>query len=245
MITGVLMNWRRPANVARIVAGWKSGGIVTEAIVWNNNPDPQFALPKGLPCKVVQAGQDMGLYTRFAVACLAQNECLLIQDDDLELPTESLRRLHEAWGRDPDILHGIFGRAPKRDGSYAQNVLGNADAPVVLTRVLLAHRCSFPEFFRVASAFEEIQRQSRPFGNGEDIILSYATRRSSGRLNRLHAIPVHELPAPHAMHGRNWAAHIAHRTRLLRACEDWLAASCYGPLPSDGTMKTWEELHAS
>jgi hypothetical protein len=58
------MNWRRPANVARIVAGWKSGGIVTEAIVWNNNPDPKFAVPLGLPAKVISTRQDLGLYPR-------------------------------------------------------------------------------------------------------------------------------------------------------------------------------------
>lgn len=31
-----------------------------------------------------------------------------------------------------------------------------------------------------------------------------------------------ELPASHSIHGRNWQAHINHRTRLLRACEAWL-----------------------
>jgi hypothetical protein len=182
---------------------------------------------------------------------------VLIQDDDLELPADSLRRLHEAWQRDPDILHGVFGRATKRDGSYAQNLLGDADAPVVLTRVLLAHRRYMAEFFQVAPAFAEIQQDSRPFGNGEDIILSYVARHSSGRLNRVHAIPVHELPAPHAMHGRNWAAHIAHRSRLLKACEAWLQPSARvddivqpgirycDELQPDRTMKSWEELHAS
>jgi hypothetical protein len=244
MITGILLNWRRPANVGRIVAGWRSGGIVTEAIVWNNNPDPNFAPPAGLPAKVIHAAQDLGLYTRFAAACLASNECVLIQDDDVEVPAGSLRRLYEAWLSDPAILHGVFGRAPKRDGSYAKDVRGNSNAPVVLTRVLLAHRRHAAEFFQVAPAFEHIQRHSRPLGNGEDIIFSYVARRSSGRLNRVHDLFVLELPAPDAIHSRNWAAHIAHRSRLLRACEDWLAASCYGPLPSDGTTQTWKEAHA-
>ena len=257
MITGVLMNWRRPANVARIVAGWHAGGIVNEAIVWNNNPDPKFAVPQGLPAKVISTRQDLGLYTRFAAACLAANKCVLIQDDDLELSVESLRRLYEAWQGDPDVLHGVFGRAPKWDGSYAKNIVGTGNVPVVLTRVLLAHRRYAAEFFTVAPAFDAIQRDSHPFGNGEDIILSYTARSSSGRLNRVHDIPVRELPAPHAMHGRSWAAHIAHRTRLLQACEAWLQPSarvddvvqpeiryCDEDRPNV-TAKTWEELHAS
>jgi len=45
---------------------------------------------------------------------------------------------------------------------------------------------------------------------------------ASGRLNRVHRVAVNELPAPHSIHGRNWKGHVAHRTRLLRACEAWL-----------------------
>ena len=219
MITGVILNWKRPANVERIVAGWQAGGLVTEALIWNNNGAAPLRHDWA---KVVNAGHDLGLYTRFAAACLARHECVLIQDDDLELPVESLRTLLDAWQRESDILHGVFGRAPKPDGSYARNVGGNADAPIVLTRVLVAHRRYAAQFFEVAPAFEAIQRDGRPAGNGEDILFSYVARRDSGRLNRIHRIDVKELPAPHSIHGRNWKHHIAHRTRLLRACEAWL-----------------------
>lgn len=218
-VTGVLLNWKRPVNVARILSGWKTSGLVDEAIVWNNNPDASF---RHQWAKVVNADRDLGLYTRFAAACLARNDCLLIQDDDLELPGDSLQKLYDAWQRDPDIIHGIFGRAPKPDGSYARNVNGNAEVPVVLTRVLIAHPRYAVEFFQHASRFDDIQRDGKPTGNGEDIIFSYVARRASGRLNRVHRVPVNELPAPHSIHGRNWKAHVAHRFRLLRACEAWL-----------------------
>ena len=127
MITGVILNWKRPANVERIVAGWRAGGLVTEAFIWNNNGASPLRHDWA---KVVNAGQDLGLYTRFAAACLAQHECVLIQDDDLELPVESLRTLLAAWERDPDIVHGVFGRAPKPDGSYARNIGGRRQIPL-------------------------------------------------------------------------------------------------------------------
>lgn len=220
MITGVLLNWKRPQNVRRIVAGWRASGIVNEAIVWNNNAAAPLApLPEA---KVINAAQDLGLYTRFAAACLARSPCILIQDDDLELPPASLAALYAAWQADPDVLHGVFGRAPKRDGSYARNIQGNADAPVILTRVLLAHRRYVADFFDVAPEFDAIQREGKPVGNGEDILFSYTAMRYTGRLNRVHRLPVTELPAPHSIHGRNWSAHLKHRTRLLRACEAWL-----------------------
>ncbi|MCA9270488.1 MAG: glycosyltransferase [Planctomycetales bacterium] len=218
-VTGVILNWKRPTNVARILSGWQASGIVNEAIVWNNNPAATFRHPWA---NVVNAAQDMGLYTRFAAACLARHDCVLIQDDDLELPAESLRALVDAWQDDPDIIHGVFGRAPKPDGSYARNIGGDADSPVVLTRVLVAHRRYASQFFQVAPAFDDIQQGGKPVGNGEDIIFSYVARKASGRLNRVHRVAVNELPAPHSIHGRNWKGHVAHRTRLLRACEAWL-----------------------
>jgi len=218
-VTGVMLNWKRPANVARILSGWQAGGIVTEAIVWNNNPAATF---RHQWARVINSSQDMGLYTRFAAACLASNDCVLIQDDDLELPAESLQALLDAWENDPDIIHGIFGRAPKPDGSYARNVGGDTESPIVLTRVLLAHRRYASQFFRFARTFDDVQREGKPTGNGEDIIFSYVARRASGRLNRVHGVSVNELPAPHSIHGRNWKGHVAHRSRLLRACEQWL-----------------------
>jgi hypothetical protein len=220
MITGVILNWKRPLNVERILHGWRVGGLVAEAIVWNNNPDAPFRHDWA---KVVNAGQDLGLYTRFAAACLAQHACVLIQDDDLELPTDSLRQLYAAWQRDPEVLHGIFGRGPKPDGSYAQNLLGDMEVPIVLTRMLLASRHYAAQFFEVAPTFDRIQRDGSPIGNGEDILFSYVVRRESGSLNRVHRIPVHELPAPHSIHIRYRNAHVAHRTRLMRACEEWLS----------------------
>jgi hypothetical protein len=220
MITGVILNWKRPANVQRIVEGWLAGGLVTEAIVWNNNASAPLESIDG--AKVVNAGQDLGLYTRFAAACLAQHECILLQDDDLELPPTSLAALHAAWQADPAVLHGVFGRAPRADGSYARHVLGDMHVPIVLTRVLLADRRYAASFFDVAAGFASIQREARPQGNGEDILFSYTARRISGRLNRVHRVPVTELPSPDSIHRRNWQDHISHRTRLLRACEAWL-----------------------
>jgi hypothetical protein len=218
-ITGIILSWKRPANVARIVDGWRDSGLLAEGIVWNNNPDEVLHHDWA---KVINAQQNFGVYPRFAAACLAQNECILIQDDDLEMPRDSLRALHEFWEQDPAILHGVFGRAPKPDGSYAMEIHSDGEAPIVLTRVLFTQRRYVRDFFRVAEEFEEIQRGTDIAQKGEDIIFSYVAMRHSGRLNRIHQLPVVELPAPHSIHGRDWQAHLAHRTCVLRACEAWL-----------------------
>ena len=215
-VTGVLLNWKRPDNVARIVAGWRASGIVDEGIVWNNNPDVTLSLDGW--ATVVNATRDLGLYTRFTAACLARNECVLIQDDDILLPAESIATLHEAWRSRPDILHGVFGRAPNARGRYVVRDLIGADVPVVLTRALLTHRLHAARFFEFAAAFEALQRGGRPQGNGEDILFSYAVMRHSGRLNRTHRVPVLELPSPDAINARHRRRHFAHRMQLMDAC---------------------------
>jgi len=218
-VTGVILNWKRPDNVHRILAGWESGGVVAEGIVWNNNPATTFRHPWA---SVVNASRDMGLYTRFAAASLSRYECVVIQDDDLELPVESLLDLVDAWRAEPDIIHGVFGRKPRPDGSYGRGVSGDSMAPIVLTRALVARRCYAAQFFQVAPIFADVQSGAKPAGNGEDIIFSYVAQHATGRLNRVHRLAVNELSAPHSIHRRNWKHHVAHRSRLLRACESWL-----------------------
>jgi hypothetical protein len=217
---GVLLNWKRPRNVRKIVAGWQAAGLA-QGIVWNNNPDAQ--LPAHPWAQVINTRSDMGLYTRFAAACLAHYDCVLIQDDDIALPPDSIRRLFAFWKKEPSILHGIFWRKPNSDGSYALFGKGDEETPIVLTRILMTRRLYAADFFHHLPWFAEIQKSSQPFGNGEDIIFSYIARLGAhGRLHQTHDLPVMELPAPHPIHQSDPQRHVAHRTKLLRACEHWL-----------------------
>lgn len=231
-VSAVVLNWARPRNVDRIIRSWAAGGIVRDAIVWNNRgespywPHPPAPEAPGFSLRVINASADCGLYSRFAAGLLARHDCVLIQDDDIELPPATLAALVRAHVADPLVLHGIFGRAPRRDGSYARAVRGDAEVPVVLTRALVTDRSNFAEFFRYAPIFDGIQRDSSPAGNGEDIIFSYVARNRLGQPNRIYSLPKIELDDHDAMNGRDRAAHVAHRSRLLRACELWFGRTC-------------------
>jgi hypothetical protein len=159
------------------------------------------------------------------MASLAKNDCILLQDDDIEVPSPSLLALHQAWQAEPDLIHGVFGRRPKVDGSYALKAKGNKEVPVVLTRILLAHRKYAFKFFETAEKFSDIQQGGNPAGNGKDILFSYTVRRITGRFNRIHKLSVKELPSPFAINGRDRKGHLQHRSRLLRACESWINQS--------------------
>jgi hypothetical protein len=241
MITAILQNWKRPANVTRIVRTLATYPPITEILIWSANP--QCPLPAGLPARITESRDDWGLYARFLLGCYARNDCVLIHDDDLLVPLASLTRLYQAWQRDPDRLHSAHGRRPKADGTYADTVR-SGPAPIVLTRCTMAHRAYFPDFFAAAPAFETIQREGNPAGNGEDILLSYVAQKTSGEMNAVHEVPVHELPAPHAIHQRDWYRHCAHRTKLMHACDAWLQSAPHRRRSPDG-LTTWEELHVS
>lgn len=218
MITGVLLNWKRPNNVRRILASWRAGGVVTAAIVFSNNGPVKDGW-----ATVIQANRDCGLYSRFAAALLAKTNCVLWQDDDLLLPTMTLHKLSCEYLTYPDVLHGVFGRAPGKDGGYSgTNARGLV--PVVLTRVVMGHRRHAVNFFRYADQWATVQLDGAPGGlPHDDILFSYgAVHTNHGRLNRVHALPVEELPAPHAIHARHgWDSHAAYRDKLMRTYEEW------------------------
>lgn len=221
MLTGVLLNWKRQKNVARILDAWRTSAVVNSAIVWNNNKATHL-MHAWKHASIVNASRDMGLYTRFAAASLAQTEFVLIQDDDLLLPESTVARLLTAAQHEPNIIHGIFGRRPKADGTYAESLLGNMQVPIVLTRALVVRYELAAKFLANASFFDPLQVASKPQGNGEDIIFSYLAIKESGKLNRIHLLDVEELPAHDAIHKR--AGHTEHRTRIMQACIEWARA---------------------
>lgn len=216
-LSAVLLNWKRPDNVARIVESLAGHPLIDDITVWNNNPASQLALPAEVR---VISSPDLGLYTRFAAGCLARHQTLLIQDDDLLLPAETITALDEQAGREPAILHGIFGRGATSDGKYASRI-DEGPAPIVLTRALVCPRSYCGRFFVHAPWFDEVQRDSEPYGNGEDIIFSFVAMKASGKLNQVSKLPVVELPAGESICGRS-PSHKEHRTRILRACIRWL-----------------------
>lgn len=219
MISSMLLNWKRPANSRQIISGWEQSSLITEVFVWNNDIATSVRTLNA-SALTVDASANAGVYPRFLLPCLATNECVLIQDDDLLIPEDTIARLYCHWKRDPYVIHGIFGRNRRSDGTYGAAVLGDREAPVILTRIAMLHRMYFSLFWSCVNDFRAIQRAAIPKGNGEDIIMSYVVRRHSGRLNKVHRLKVIELPAPYAI--CDLETHYLHRTRLMHFCEQWL-----------------------
>lgn len=219
MITAVMLHWKREKNAKKILRAMEDDPLINEAIVWNNRAKVPF---RDDWATVIESSRDMSLTTRFAAAALAKNTCVLIQDDDLLLPQETVRGLFQKWLETPDILHGLDGRGKNENGEYANAFRGDRDVPIVLTRALLMHRRLAGEFFAAYGNFEDLLTKGIPRGNGEDIVLNYVAQRLSGRWNRIHNLPRTELPDPHAIHRRS-SNHNSYRTQVMRRSEEWLA----------------------
>jgi len=216
--TAVMLNWDRPENVTRIVESWERSPFVKRGIVFSNKSD----LPDLAPIAVgVRSSEDLGLSTRFLAGLMSDDDVLLIQDDDIILPDQTLEVLLRAREKDPEVLHGIIGRRPKQDGSYARILYRvEADVEVVLTRALVCTKSHCLDFFMHQDEFRLID-QGVPRGNGEDIVFSFIAMARSKRLNRIHNLSWTELPDRSSISSR--PGHWSHRTRVLRYCTDWLS----------------------
>jgi len=206
MITFVILNWRRQANVDAILAALDGIDAITERIVWNNNPGVTYANPAAV---VINSGRNFGFDARYAIAALARNDCVLFADDDLRLPPETIDALYAAWSAEPELVHGLYPRVARPDGSYARWLNEEPDyagcrAIILAGRATMFSRSLLPAFFQarglsaVAALRDRFEARGLAPNNGDDLLMSYAAYWQSARLNRAHKLRVIELPAPHA-----------------------------------------------
>lgn len=217
MISVVSLHWKRTDNTRLITQTLVKHPLVSEVIVWNNNPDvPTVHCSDEVT--VVDSSKDLGLNTRFAAAALAANDCILTVDDDILPHNLAVESLYEFWKSEPEVIHTLHGRTPNEANEYANDVLPvepYAESEIALTRCTMYNRKYARMYLDVEPKVREFDHDTK--NNGEDIILSYIARSSSGKDVRVYNLPVSELPAPFAIHGR--AGHRQYRTLLMRSCQ--------------------------
>lgn len=222
MLTVVLLNWARPENVLRNIGMYAGFSIVKQVICFNNGAP--LACDK-LPPKAVliEASQDVGLYSRFAAASLATTEAVLHTDDDLFVPEPTLSHLYHSWLQRPGNCHGLYGRSVHQ-GYDPRDAFGEVE--VVLTRALVCSRRISVAASHATPRFEDLACE--PVGNGEDIILSFAAMADSRQPNRSYPLPHVNYPGfggkddaakSTAIHLR-WPGHRAHRGRVVERCRE-------------------------
>src|SRR5215472_472051 len=74
----LLLNWKRPANLMRILAAEAGCKKVQEILVFNNNDSAPFHYPHP-KVKILNASTAFGLRVRWVLAALAEGQCLIFQ----------------------------------------------------------------------------------------------------------------------------------------------------------------------
>lgn len=214
--TAIMLSWKREENVQRICSAWRDSAHISAGIVFSNANN----LPELRDMAEVRSSVDFGLKTRFIAGLLAETDTILIQDDDILLPDSSIERLLQHHEKDKDVVHGIFGRNPKPDGTYAKIVDNQEkDVDVVLTRALVCSKSKCADFFQLEHEFPCLLT-GVPKGNGEDIVFSFVSMLKSNRQNKVHKLSYTELADDFAISKR--PGHWDRRTEVLRFCSDWL-----------------------
>jgi hypothetical protein len=228
----VILNWRRPANVRTILAAYTRYRRVTEIIVWNNDAGRAFTYDHPKVRTVNSA--EMGLNTRWAAALLASHGCIIVADDDLIADEETIDRLIEWFRVDPDRVYTLHGRNPTPDNTYAvhvDHVREPTEALMHLTRLTCLNRRHVPHYFL---ALEELGLQIDPAtGGGEDIVMSFALTRATGKRPLVVPGTYRDLLAPSGIANR-YGPQRPHRTLIMRRCQAWLDGPSW-PLREPGT----------
>jgi SAM-dependent methyltransferase len=222
----------RPAGVTRLLQEYYNYSLIDDFIVFNNNRDYKFPNNVIPGLKVVNTNTDFGLNTRFAAGLLAKNDVILIHDDDQFLPEKSLEKLYHAYVKEPDIIHGIYGRPVDETNRYliyggkARPNLPFGEMDIVLTLCMLINKKYISEYFKNIHKFYNLIKYTQ--GNGEDIIMSYVVKSLSKRLNRTYDLPRinREDSTAYsdtvALSKRAAGFHTALRTEVLRQCKHLL-----------------------
>ena len=192
-VTAVLLNWKRPANVRRIIKALGTQTMCPEIILIDNSAEGFLG---DVPGRVVRIPWNAGSFVRIPFAVYAQTPWILFLDDDL-MPGDDEFVADLQWVADlrRDCIAGIFGKllvpgprpysdAPEVDG-WVQIVKG---------RCMMFHRSAL-ERVTLSNAIRFMPETH------EDIYLSLEVGRGAATnwVEPTLRERIVELPAPFAL----------------------------------------------
>jgi hypothetical protein len=218
VISAVMLSYKRPENVYKIVNQLKKNKLIGEIIVWNNNPDEQLSfLQPTEKVKVIKPNVYVGMNARWLACSQAKYDVVFMQDDDLMVSSDTIRTLYKEWKKDPEIIHGISGRKLNKNFEYViKRVYGEVE--MLVTRAILFDKKYAIDVLKELSCVSK-ELSSTVKKNGEDIFLSYFVMSRTHRKNKAYNLfdRITELPDSHAILFRH--GHLESRTRVARLCK--------------------------
>lgn len=168
-VSACLLSWKRPHNIARIVARLRQCKFIDDILIWNNNPEITLVIEvKGV--QIISSDQNCVTYGRYLCAQQAKHSIIYTQDDDCLV--HNISELYESFLANPDrITHGL---EPLHLLENASNFYGRAQMALV----------GWGAFFH-KNWVDVLQIYKTQFGKDE-ILIRKADRIFSILLNRRH-----------------------------------------------------------
>ncbi len=200
-ITLILLNWKRPHNVRRIINTYLPLRRIDEIILWNNNLECKFKIHH----QKIKYFESKNYFTisRYAATFFARNDDIIFHDDDLLLKEDQIEELFKAHLTYPHSIVGCFGRNLEKGAYIKKHSFGKVD--MVLGRVMLFQKSLIGNFVKNCPPFH---------GTLEDDILFCLSQ--DKKSVAIHVGVIEELPKKYALSKRPY--HIARRQEMVKYC---------------------------
>jgi len=235
-VEAVIINWKRPGNVARIVDALREQSTPCTVTVCDTHLDSQYSLSRetlATADRVYRWGHNTGPYSRFVPLAAYDHEYTFFVDDDMLPGTRCIEHfVHTADALPGFGSIGQLGRVVPANGVYtARNVgrLPRAREIDVLVRGFFVRTRNLHHIAQLRWLMNYTQEQVPE----DDMLLCVAMRLCAGLRNYLTPndpdpetlMNRTELPDPHALHRR--PDHIQRRIDFMLAAKaiGWLSVS--------------------
>ena len=215
--TLIILNWKRPGNVIKIINELHDYPNLTTIIVSNGHSNNQLFFKdfnKVISYNDSNLNLVYGLDLRFLRSLSAPTEKIIIIDDDILIDQNNLTKMLNNYENNPNRIVGYEGRNMESDTHYYKIQPKSPYCDIVLTRLLVCDKMLCNLFFKCKPIVENIYKEGIPYGNGEDIVLSFIGKLfyNIKKHYLVNNLIVTELPSPYSVSGNN--KHNAYRKNL-------------------------------
>jgi Glycosyl transferase family 8 len=235
-VEAVVINWKRPGNVERIVAALREQSTGCTVTVCDTHLDDQYALSRATldsADRVYRWGHNTGPYSRFVPLAAYDHEYTLFVDDDMLPGSRCVEHFVDTAQALPGFGSlGQMGRVVPPDGVYKARNVGRLPRPREIDILVRGFFVRTRNLHHIAQLRWLMNYTSEQVPE-DDMLLCVAMRLCAGLRNYLvpsDADPETlmnrtELPDPHALHRR--PDHIQRRIDFMLAARaiGWLSVS--------------------
>ena len=174
-VSVILLSYKRPENIDKILSCLALCDFVEEIILSNNNPDvrlERYLHVKDPRLRVINQPERRYASVRFELSLEARSPYLIAIDDDIFPEPEQLRALFDALRTDPRLIHGFGGQIYPDTPPGQYRMLLNRNAAVeALVWIFAYTRAHVDNYFRL---LEQMGQANRELRWNEDVPLSFA-----------------------------------------------------------------------